>query len=187
MGEMVAHGAGREDTAYRNGTRVSARDHSRLSGVQYGRILVAATVETDFSGLCPDSLDRRYEAQQTRARTFSLCPSRKFHAAHCGSLIFKTNRILNRLAAVPESDEHWNLAESRQRISHYPVGEACQSCGLGAGAESWAAAHILVGRCRPRAFIGASQFAASTTPFVTYSNKLIIKPPPSHRQTRVPN
>ena len=56
MGEMVAHGAEREDTAYRNGTRVSARDHSRLSGVQYGRILVAATVETDFSGLCPDSL-----------------------------------------------------------------------------------------------------------------------------------
>src|SRR5215469_15556045 len=47
--------------------------------------------------------------------------------------------------------------------------------------------HILVGRCRPRAFIGASQFAASTTPFVTYSNKLITKPPPSHRQTRVPN
>src|SRR5215469_6306030 len=44
-----------------------------------------------------------------------------------------------------------------------------------------------VGRYRPRAFIGASQFAASTTPFVTYSNKLIIKPPPSHRQTRVRN
>jgi len=50
MGEMVAHGAGREDTAYRNGTRVSARDHSRLSGDQYGRILVAATVETEGRG-----------------------------------------------------------------------------------------------------------------------------------------
>jgi len=31
------------------------------------------------------------------------CPSRKFHAAHCGSLILKTNRRLNRLAVVPES------------------------------------------------------------------------------------
>ena len=79
------------------------------------------------------------------------------------------------------------LESDREKAAHIPVGEACQSCGLGTGAESCAAAHILVGRCRPRAFIGASQFAASTTPFVTYSNKLIIKPPPSHRQTRVPN
>jgi hypothetical protein len=34
--------------------KIPARDHSRLSRVQYGRILVAATVESDFSGLCPD-------------------------------------------------------------------------------------------------------------------------------------
>src|SRR5215469_1659457 len=45
------------------------------------------------------------------------CPSRKFHAGHCGSLIFKTNRRVNRFAAVPESDERNSLMCTTQRDS----------------------------------------------------------------------
>ena len=45
------------------------------------------------------------------------CPSRKFHAGQCGSLIFKTNRRVNRFAAVPESDERNSLMCTTQRDS----------------------------------------------------------------------
>jgi len=68
MGEMVADAVlGAKIPPTEMGA--SARDHSRLSGVQYGRILVAATVETDFSGLCPD-----HEQHGSNQRTRRLFP-----------------------------------------------------------------------------------------------------------------